>query len=139
MVYQRASCISIDCFMREPNVIMAALWIASESDIDKAKLFACSKLKLDAFKAQQAQALESYLHGRDTFVCLPTGYGKSCIFQAAPLCWDCIHDVANNPDIPNALAVVVVPLKSLALNQLDRCHTMGLGNVSKTWSKMAAA
>ena len=39
-------------------------------------------------KPQQMQALESFTRGRDTFVNLPTGFGKSVIFQLAPLCVD---------------------------------------------------
>ena len=100
--------------------------LPSDSEIIKAKSYACSRLGLDSLKPQQSQALDAYLRGRDLFVCLPTGFGKSLIFQAAPMCWDFLRDVPNHTDIPKALVIVVVPLKSLALDQLARCQTIGL-------------
>ena len=38
--------------------------------------------------AHQKEALKSILSGKDTFVCLPTGHGKSIIFECLPYCWD---------------------------------------------------
>ncbi len=50
--------------------------------------FAAKKLNINGFKDLQLQAILSVLRGKDTFVSLPTGYGKSAIFQAIPLCKD---------------------------------------------------
>ena len=60
------------------------------------------------------------------FICeLPTGFGKSVVFQSAPLCVDFLHeswqrdakeDVTNSADYDeghHAIAVVVMPLNSL--------------------------
>ena len=38
-----------------------------------------------AVTKEQKKAMFSFLSGRDTFVCLPTGYGKSLIYQVALL------------------------------------------------------
>ena len=35
-------------------------------------------------KAKQREALEAFVSGRDTFVSLPTGYGKSIIYAILP-------------------------------------------------------
>ena len=40
------------------------------------------------FKQKQVEAVESFLSGKDTFVSLPTGYGKSVIYAALPLAFD---------------------------------------------------
>ena len=42
----------------------------------------------DGFRNEQSQALASFLRGHDLFVSLPTGFGKSVVFQAAPVCVD---------------------------------------------------
>ena len=43
---------------------------------------------VDQLKPEQMRALEAILCGKDTFVSLPTGYGKSIIFAALPLAFD---------------------------------------------------
>ena len=97
----------------------------TDSDRCRAKEAARNKLGLDAFKQHQSQALDAYLRGHDVFICLPTGYGKSVVFQAAPICWYFLHD---GVDVPKFLAiyVIVIPLKALALNHLERCVAIGL-------------
>ena len=37
------------------------------------------------FKSKRMEALTAFLSGRDTFVSLPTGYGKSIIYAVLPL------------------------------------------------------
>ena len=39
-------------------------------------------------KSKQLEALNAFLSGRDTFVSLPTGYGKSIIYTVLPLAFD---------------------------------------------------
>ncbi len=39
-------------------------------------------------KEKQREAIEAFLQGRDTFVVLPTGYGKSLIYAILPLVFD---------------------------------------------------
>jgi len=36
-------------------------------------------------KHKQLEAVRSFISGKDTFVALPTGYGKSVIFAVLPL------------------------------------------------------
>ena len=39
-------------------------------------------------KEKQLEAIHAFLDGRDTFVSLPTGYGKSLIYGILPLLFD---------------------------------------------------
>jgi len=39
---------------------------------------------IDEVKPKQREALMSYISGNDTFVVLPTGYGKSIIYALLP-------------------------------------------------------
>ena len=39
-----------------------------------------------SLKPWQAEALQSILRGKDVLVTVPTGYGKSLIYQALPIC-----------------------------------------------------
>lgn len=43
---------------------------------------------IDELKREQYLAIDSILRGKDTFVSLPTGYGKSVVFAALPLAFD---------------------------------------------------
>ena len=58
------------------------------------------------FKGTQHQAIESLLSGRDTFVIMPTGGGKSLCYQLPAL-------------IQPGCAIVVSPLIALMKNQVD--------------------
>ena len=46
---------------------------------------------IDELKPEQFRAMDSILRGEDTFVSLPTGYGKSVIYAALPLAFDKLY------------------------------------------------
>src|SRR5437870_2548717 len=58
------------------------------------------------FKGTQEKAIESLLAGRDTFVIMPTGGGKSLCYQLPAL-------------ISEGVAIIVSPLIALMKNQVD--------------------
>ena len=45
-------------------------------------------MSLKPLKQKQLEALRVFISGHDTFVALPTGYGKSIIFGVLPLLFD---------------------------------------------------
>jgi ATP-dependent DNA helicase RecQ len=61
---------------------------------------------LESFRGNQQAAIESVLSGRDTFVIMPTGGGKSLCYQLPAI-------------ISDGVAIVVSPLIALMKNQVD--------------------
>lgn len=83
---------------------------------------------LNFLSKEQIEGIKSFFFGNDTFVSLPTGHGKSLIFQlAVPLAkkmfeldkhgtTDCPRKVPSDPII-----LVVAPLNSLITDQIESC------------------
>jgi ATP-dependent DNA helicase RecQ len=76
-----------------------------------------NKLEFERFRPGQKEALEAVLQGRDTLAVLPTGSGKSAIYQIAGLM------------IPGP-TVVVSPLIALQRDQLDAIAEAELGQAA---------
>ena len=74
------------------------------------KFFGFSK-----FKDQQEAIIKNVLNGKDTFVIMPTGGGKSLCYQLPAL-------------LSDGVAVVVSPLIALMKNQVDILRTFGAKN-----------
>lgn len=66
----------------------------------------------DKFKGQQEEIITSVLEGKDTFVIMPTGGGKSLCYQLPAL-------------ISEGTAIVVSPLIALMKNQVDAIRNHG--------------
>ena len=50
-----------------------------------------TELGLVSLKEKQREAILTFIQGRDTFVSLPTGYGKSVIYAILPFVFDKIR------------------------------------------------
>ena len=63
--------------------------------------------KIEQLKPEQEQALQSFVGGHEVVALLPTGFGKSLIFQLAPLV---VKEPVPSHDItsrPNAMRLVM--------------------------------
>ena len=66
----------------------------------------------------QKEAMKSILIGKDTSVCLPTGHGKSIIFECLPHCYDYLHGASSPRGQPSSV-IAISPLISLMVSQVD--------------------
>ena len=104
---------------------------ARMDEIDKAIDDAFGKLGHLSVKQKQREAVRCMLLGRDCFVTVPTGFGKSAIFHALlPLCTSTILEQLSGAS-PTCLPCVIVisPLVSLMIDQVSKLRNIGVTTV----------
>ena len=86
--------------------------------LDEAFAHGCKTMEVSELSPPQRLAVESLVHGKDVLVCLPTGSGKSMIFQILPsvCCYLSSKGVSGFPSDP--IIVVASPLLALMRNQV---------------------
>ena len=67
----------------------------------------------DSFRGNQETVIKNILSGRNTFVIMPTGAGKSLCYQLPAMVLD-------------GLAIVISPLIALMKNQVDSLNAYGI-------------
>jgi len=89
--------------------------------LDEAIRKACHIFGVADLFPDQKRSLKEFISGKDIFVNLPTGYGKSIIFQMAPI----VHEeLATTPGKP--ILIVVSPLSSLMEDQKSYLKSLGI-------------
>ena len=68
---------------------------------------------LNGFRPLQSEAVEAMVQGKDVFLAMPTGAGKSLCFQLPAL-------------IGSGVTIVICPLVSLILDQVMQLDLMGV-------------
>ena len=75
---------------------------------------------ISSLKDEQTIALKAFVEKKDVFAVLPTGFGKSLIYQIAPL-------VAKKLELSeNPVVIVVSPLVALMEEQIREATSLGL-------------
>ena len=82
-------------------------------------------------KPEQTQAIKSVLMGKDTFVWLPTGFGKSICFEALPFAYD--YKLGNKDN--RSLVLVISPLISLMVSQVITLRRYGVSAAVISYGK----
>ena len=77
----------------------------------------------------QVDAITTFLHGKDVFVSLPTGSGKSVCFALLPIVVDALKAVVGVPCKRKSILVVISPLISLMEDQVARFSARGISSV----------
>ena len=75
-------------------------------------------------KDEQKQAIQAVYEGKDVFVWLPTGYGKSVCYECLPLLYDMKLD-RNLNEYERSVVLVVSPLVSLMVDQVSSLRSRG--------------
>ena len=114
------------------TVYIPRLGVAIESSlIDTAITQSIRDLGYDKPRQHQVDVVYNFVSGRDTFVSLPTGSGKSVCFACTPVVFDklrecgtsCISDSSSNH---HCITVVVSPLTALMQDQVSNFWSRGL-------------
>ena len=71
---------------------------------------------------EQLLVTEQFVSGRDVFVSLPTGSGKSVCYGCLPLVFDRLRDDGDH----HSIVVVVAPLSALMTDQVSSFNVRGL-------------
>ena len=92
--------------------------LPEDVNFDRALSFALFKLERKGLtlKAQQREAARYVWEGKDVFVLLPTGFGKSMIYEVLPFLFDYKLGRMHGPT--KSLVIVVSPLVSLMADQV---------------------
>ena len=75
-----------------------------------------------SLKPLQEKAIEEFISGNDTFIVLPTGYGKTCCYACLPLVCDIFF---TKPSSERSIILVVSPLTALIKDQVAKLTDRG--------------
>ena len=97
---------------------------------------------LNPLKPKQTESLCAFVSGKDTFVTLPTGYGKWVVFAVLPLLFDKLLGRSYSPQhvnitvlyvmyvlflgVQGTIVVVVTPLIALMIDQKHKLSKRGI-------------
>ena len=93
----------------------------SEESISAAITDSMSLVGVEELKKEQSQAIRSFVSGRDVFVALPTGYGKSFCYALLPLVFDRLRAATHK-----SIVICVSPLTALMADQREKFTTKGI-------------
>lgn len=97
------------------------------SSLNQAIPSALSELGLNVtLKEEQILAVESVVNSKDVLAVLPTGFGKSLIYQILPGVFDFLSMHQHSAAKGKALILVVSPLNALMQDQISKLNERGV-------------
>ena len=93
----------------------------SREAVDAVVAAAAESLGYDSLKPEQQRVVTEFVLGRDVFVALPTGFGKSLCYGCLPRVFDSLKGMENK-----SIVVVVTPLIALMKDQVATFTAKGL-------------
>ena len=98
----------------------------TQEELSQAITATADELGYSSLKRQQQVVVSSFVSGKDVFVALPTGFGKS-------LCYGCLPGVFSKLRRKDkSIVIVVSPLTALMQDQVEFFKRKGLSAVSAT-------
>ena len=104
----------------------------SVSDSTLKRVASC--LGFTDLKKEQKEAVREFVGGKDVFVSLPTGFGKSLCYIALPGVFDVLRSVEKQ-----SMILVVSPLLALMKDQVASITKMGVSAVYVSDKKTSSA
>ena len=87
----------------------------------------CKDFGLNILKNEQYQCIKEFMLGRDIFVNMPTGWGKSLIFQMVPFIEMRLASFSDNEAFrKKAILLVICPLVALMKDQVKQLQDEGI-------------
>jgi len=98
--------------------------LCSSFDFDRALAYAFSCVKQEglSLKDQQVEAVKLLSEGKDVFMWLLTGYGKSICYQLLPFVFDVKLGRTNAPLVARSVVLVILPLCLIVHKYYFLCH-----------------
>jgi len=116
--------IQVPVSMCEKKMALCKMWVA-EVEREPTILSAAIRSSLQVFgydrmKPAQAEAVQAILQGRHVFVNVPTGYGKSLVYQILPFCASFILESTGKVTAAVPVVLIVSPLIALMQDQAHK-------------------
>ena len=86
----------------------------------------CDIFKIPSLYSEQEKCLEALFKGKDVYASLPTGYGKSLIFYAAPI----VADELFSRPCKSSKIIVISPPRTLIEDQVAYLWSLGLSAIA---------
>ena len=112
-------------------VVSMASVAATISEFDRAVAYSLSRLGKSELKlkSEQKASIRHVYDGKDVFVWLPTGFGKSICYEVLPFVYDFKATTASDrgrSETTRSLVVVISPLISLMVDQVMSLRRWGV-------------
>ena len=100
--------------------------IMDDAKIKNALQVAVTRLGFTEAKEKQKEAVVAFVNGKDVFVSLPTGYGKSLCYTCLPFLFDTLGLKTDEILDVGSVIVVVTPLIAIMKEQSAMLTSKGV-------------